>query len=409
MTVFCGNRAPTTELICASAILAISLGVRHAFGLFLQPISLAENWSREIFAFAIALQNLVWGISQPFAGSLADRFGTGKIVAAGSVLYALGLLAMSQPHGQLGFIAGAGVLVGLGLSGTTYPLVLGAVSRSTSVERRSLALGIAMAGAAFGQFLFLPASFAGIERLGWSQTLVTLAFCAAVMLPLAIPLFEGNGNNDPVRAAAHDVTAVVALRTALRHRGFRLLSLGFFVCGFQVVFVATHVPAFLMDKGLSLQTGSVLLALIGLLNIPGTYYAGLWGGRYSKTKLLALIYLSRGLIIATFAFLPASELNAYAFGAAMGLFWLSTVPLTNGTVATLFGVRNMAMLSGIVFLAHQLGGFLGGWVGGLSFDWFDSYDVGWAVMIGLSLLAAIVNGQIKEPAADTHKVAEPHT
>jgi predicted MFS family arabinose efflux permease len=228
------------------------------------------------------------------------------------------------------------------------------------------------------------------------------------MLPLAIPLFEGNSNNDPVRGTAHDVTAVVALRTALRHRGFQLLALGFFVCGFQVVFVATHVPAFLMDKGLSLRTGSVLLALIGLLNIPGTYYAGLWGGRYSKTKLLALIYSSRGLIIATFAFLPASELNAYAFGAAMGLFWLSTVPLTNGTVATLFGVRNMAMLSGIVFLAHQLGGFLGGWAGGLSFDWFESYDVGWVVMIALSLLAALVIGQIKEPAADTHKVTEPH-
>jgi predicted MFS family arabinose efflux permease len=394
MTVFRGSHAPTTVLICDSAILAISLGVRHAFGLFLQPFSVAGNWNREIFAFAIALQNLVWGVSQPFAGLLADRFGAGKIVAAGSVLYAFGLVAMSQPHGQVGFIAGAGVLVGLGLSGTTYPLVLGAVSRSTSTERRSLALGIAMAGAAFGQFLFLPLVFAGIETLGWSQTLVTLAVFATAMLPLAIALSERHGN--PARTDIRDITAAAAFRMALRHRSFQLLALGFFVCGFQVVFVATHVPAFLVDKGLSLQTGSVLLALIGLLNIPGTYYAGLWGGRYRKTKLLSLVYLSRGAIIAAFAFLPASELNAYAFGAAMGLFWLSTVPLTTGTVATLFGVKNMAMLSGIVFLAHQIGGFLGAWAGGLVFDWVKSYDFAWTLMIALSLLAALVNLQIKD-------------
>jgi MFS family permease len=406
MNVFRGDHAPTTVLICASAILAISLGVRHAFGMFLQPVSLAENWDRQVFAFAIALQNLVWGIFQPFAGLLADRFGAGKIVAAGSVLYAFGLFAMSQPHGELGFIAGAGVLVGLGLSGTTYPLVLGAVSRSTSAERRSLALGIAMAGAAFGQFFFLPATFAGIEILGWSRALAVLAVFVAAMLPLAIPLFDHS--RDPARTDAGHMTAMAALRIALRHRDFQLLALGFFVCGFQVVFVATHVPAFLADKGLSLQTGSVLLALIGLLNIPGTYYAGLWGGRYSKAKLLALIYSSRGIVIAAFVLLPASELNAYAFGAAMGLFWLSTVPLTNGTVATLFGVRNMAMLSGIVFLAHQIGGFLGSWSGGLLFDRLQSYDAGWLLLTALSLLAVLVNLQIKEGAVAASKAGATH-
>ena len=242
--------------------------------------------------------------------------------------------------------------------------------------------------------------------MGWSRALAVLAVFVAAMLPLAIPLFDHS--RDPARTDAGHMTAMAALRIALRHRDFQLLALGFFVCGFQVVFVATHVPAFLADKGLSLQTGSVLLALIGLLNIPGTYYAGLWGGRYSKAKLLALIYSSRGIVIAAFVLLPASELNAYAFGAAMGLFWLSTVPLTNGTVATLFGVRNMAMLSGIVFLAHQIGGFLGSWSGGLLFDRLQSYDAGWLLLTALSLLAVLVNLQIKEAQSPLPK-PEPRT
>ncbi|MGE5545336.1 MAG: MFS transporter [Solirubrobacterales bacterium] len=391
----------TTVLVCASALLAISLGVRHAFGLFLQPVSLAAGWGREVFALAIALQNLVWGLSQPFAGMIGDRIGAGRVIVAGTGLYVLGLLVMAQVQGEAAFILGAGVLVGLGLSGTTYPLVLGTVTRATAPDRRSLALGIAMGGAAFGQFIMLPAALAGIEILGWSDALVGLAAVAAVMVPLALPLFERAAAAAP--PAPGEMTAGTAIRTALGHRGFRMLALGFFVCGFQVVFIATHVPAFLADKGLPAGTASLVLALIGLFNIPGTYFAGLWGARWRKPMLLAWLYGARAVIIAAFAFLPVGTASAYAFGAAMGLVWLSTVPLTNGTVAALFGVRNMSMLGGVVFLAHQLGAFLGGWLGGVLYDRLGSYDGAWAMAIGLSVAGALLNLPIREEA---HRAAE---
>ncbi|MGE5478272.1 MAG: MFS transporter [Bacteroidales bacterium] len=398
MTQSKSAHSPIAILICAAAILAISLGVRHSFGLFLQPVSMAGGWGREVFAFAIALQNLVWGLSQPFAGLIADRIGAGKAVIAGTILYALGLLVMAHPAGQTVFVLGAGVLVGLGLAGTTYPLVLGAVTRATAPEKRSLALGIAMGGAAFGQFVMLPGALKGIEWLDWSGALVALSVLTVAMVPLAFPLFE----RGHAAAAQHEMTAGQAIRLALRHRGFVLLALSFFVCGFQVVFIATHVPAFLADKGLSAGVGSMVLAFIGLLNIPGTYFAGLWGGRFRKPMLLSWLYLARVVIIAAFAFLPVSEGSAYAFGAAMGLFWLSTVPLTNGTVAAIFGVRNMSMLGGVVFLAHQLGAFLGGWLGGVLYDRLGSYDGAWSLAIGLSLIAALLNLPIKE-----HAVARP--
>lgn len=388
------GHSPLTVLVCASAILAISLGVRHSFGLFLQPVSLAGGWGREVFGFAIALQNLIWGLSQPFAGLLADRIGAGRMIIAGTLLYLAGLLVMALTQGEFAFVLGAGLLVGLGLSGTTYPLVLGAVTRSTAPEKRSLALGIAMGGAAFGQFVMLPGALSGIELLGWSGALVAMALLVAAMAPLALPLFE----RVQPPAQTGEMSAAAAIRAAIGHRGFQLLALGFFVCGFQVVFIATHVPAFLSDRGLSAGTGSMVLALIGLLNIPGTYYAGLWGGRWRKPMLLSWLYLARAAIIAAFAFLPVSQVSAYAFGAAMGLFWLSTVPLTNGTIATLFGVRNMSMLGGVVFLAHQLGAFLGGWLGGVLYDRLGSYDGAWGVAIALSLIAALVNLPIREEA-----------
>lgn len=387
-------------LICASAILALSLGLRHSFGLFLQPISMEGGWGREAFAFAIALQNLVWGISQPFAGMIADRIGAGRVIMAGTLLYGLGLLVMAQPpQDQMVFILGAGVLVGLGLSGTTHPLILGALSRATAPEKRSLAMGIAMGGAAFGQFIMLPGALYAIDLIGWSGALIAMSILAGAMLPLALPLSESKGPTAP--SPAPEISAGKAIRAALRHRGFILLSLGFFVCGFQIVFIATHLPAFLADKNLPAGSGSTVLALIGLFNIAGTYYAGLWGGRLSKTILLAWVYLARGLAIAAFAFLPITEWSAYAFGAVFGLFWLSTVPLTNGTIATLFGVGNLSMLGGVVFLAHQVGGFLGGWVGGVLYDRLGSYDVTWALAIGLSLIAALLNLAIREEAPQT--------
>lgn len=380
-------------LVCGSLILLISLGIRHAFGLFLQPVSAAQGWGRESFAFAIALQNLVWGASQPFTGMLADRFGAPRVVALGAALYGAGLWLMSSVAGELVFTLGAGVLIGLGLSGTTFPVVFGTLSRLVAPERRSLAMGSTMAVGSFGQFVMLPASLALIGRLDWQGALVALSLLALAMLPLAFGMREAPPPADTGPGAPG---AGAALREALGSRDFWLLSLGFFVCGFQVVFIAVHLPAFLADEGVGVTVATTVLALIGLVNIAGTYVAGLWGGRRSKPRLLAWIYVGRAVAIAAFVALPVTAGSAYAFGIAMGLFWLSTVPLTNGTVAAVWGVRHLSMLGGIVFFAHQLGSFLGGWLGGRLYDVTGGYDAAWAIAIGLSLVAAVLNVPIRE-------------
>jgi MFS family permease len=383
-------------LVCGSVILLLSLGIRHGFGLFLKPVTADQGWGRETFAFAIALLNLVWGVSQPFAGMLADRFGAPKIIAIGAVLYAAGLWLMSTASSELGFIFGAGILVGLGQSGTTFPVILGAISRLVAPERRSVAMGITMSVGSFGQFIMLPVSLGLIGWLNWQGALVALSALSLLILPLAYGMKETAQaeNPDVVRSTARE-----ALAEAFASRDFWLLSLGFFACGFQVVFIAVHLPALLADKGLDVSVATTVLALIGLLNVAGTYYAGLWGGKQSKPMLLFWVYLSRAAVIAAFALLPASTVTAYGFGILMGLFWLSTVPLTNGTVATIWGVRHMSMLGGIVFLMHQVGGFVGGWLGGWLFDRTGSYDIAWAVAVGLSVIAAFLNYPIKEAPA----------
>lgn len=393
-------------LIAGAIIIAIAMGVRHTFGLFLQPMTLDTGWSRESFALAIALQNLIWGASQPVTGMLADRFGAGKVILGGTVFYVAGLVMMAYPLGEPAFILSAGLLVGLGLSGTTFPIVLGAISRSTTVEKRSMAFGIAMAVGSFGQFIFLPGTLFGLDNLGWSMALIILSIIAAMMIPLAFPLWEGDMMKAHKANPLPGLTAGPAIRQALKHKGFWLLASGFFVCGFQVIFIATHVPAFLTDQGLPPSVGSSVLALIGLFNIAGTYYAGLWGGKRRKPLLLAGIYFARALVIAVFAFLPVTAPSAYAFAIAIGLLWLSTVPLTNGTVASVFGVKNMSMLGGLVFFAHQLGAFLGVWLGGALYDRLGSYDAAWALTIGLSLLATLINLPITETPVDIKKDQE---
>ncbi len=388
-------RGPGTILACGGLVLALSLGLRHGFGLFLQPISMASGWGREVFALAIAFQNLVWGAAQPFTGMLADRIGAGRVMLGGAVLYVAGLALMSYPQGATEFMLSAGLLIGLGLSGTTFPIVFGAVSRAMPPERRSFAMGVTMAVGSFGQFLMLPGTFGLMELFGWSGALVALSILCALVLPLSLAFF-GRAEPKSATPAPAGLPAGAAFREALGHRGFWLLSLGFFVCGFQVVFIAVHLPAFLADKGLDMSVGTTVLALIGLVNVAGTYCAGLWGGRYSKPKLLVWIYLGRAVAIALFVFLPITTWTAYLFGVTMGLFWLSTVPLTNGFVAAVFGVKNMSMLAGIVFFAHQVGGFLGGWVGGYLYDRLGSYDVTWGLAIALSLVAAVLNAPIRE-------------
>ena len=382
---------PVVVLWGGAFVLCISLGIRHAFGLFLQPMSLDLGWGREAFAFAIAAQNLVWGLSQPFAGRLADRFGAGPIVLVGTLLYFLGLVAMSRAGTELTLTISAGLLIGLGLSGTTFPVVFGAISRAVPTERRSTALGISMAVGSLGQFVLLPGSNTLILNLGWAEALLVLAGLSALMLLLSVTLLEPRRERQPAI-----LPLGAALAEAGTHRGFWLLSLGFFVCGFQVVFIATHLPAYLVDAGLPVSGGATVLALIGLFNIAGSYLAGRWGTSQRKPLLLSGIYAARLVVISSFLLVPLSTWSAYTFGVAMGLLWLSTVPLTNGTVASIFGVENMSMLAGVVFLFHQLGAFLGGWLGGYLFDRIGSYDGVWMICIGLSVIAALLNLPISE-------------
>jgi len=380
-------------LLGASLILAISLGVRHGFGLFLAPMSAEFGWGRETFAFAIALQNLVWGLVQPFTGAAADRFGVARTVLIGGLLYAAGLALMAAADTPASLSLSAGVLIGLGLSGTSFSVILGAVGRAIPAEQRSMAMGIASAAGSFGQFAMLPGSLGLIQWLGWSSALLALGMLVALIVPLAAMM---RGQREAPAAPGAQQSLGEALREAAGHSGFRLLALGFFVCGFQVVFIGVHLPAYLVDNHLPAQVGTTVLALVGLFNVVGTYTAGWLGSCYSKPRLLAGLYLIRAVVISLFLLAPLTEWSAYAFGIAMGLLWLSTVPLTNGTVATLFGVRNLSMLGGIAFLFHQLGSFFGGWLGGWLYDRTGSYDLVWQIAIALSLMATLLNWPIRE-------------
>ena len=378
-------------LLGASLILALSLGIRHGFGLFLPPMSTEFGWGREVFAFAIALQNLIWGLTQPFTGALADRFGAQRTVIVGGIIYALGLVCMGLADSPWTLSLSAGLLIGIGLSGTSFSVILGVVGRAVPAEQRSLAMGIAGAAGSLGQFAMLPGTLGLISWLGWSVALLALGLLVALIVPLAAMI-----KDSPSPVLAHEQSLGEALREACAHSGFWLLALGFFVCGFQVVFIGVHLPAYLVDQHLPALVGTTVLALIGLFNVFGTYTAGWLGGRMSKPRLLTGLYLARAVVIAAFILTPLSTWSAYAFGIAMGLLWLATVPLTNGTVATLFGVRNLSMLGGIVFLFHQIGAFLGGWLGGYLYDRTGSYDLVWQIAILLSLLAAALNWPVRE-------------
>jgi len=378
-------------LLGSALILALSLGVRHGFGLFLPPMSAQFGWGREVFAFAIALQNLIWGLAQPFTGALADRFGAARVVIVGGVLYAVGLLLMGLSDSPLSLSLSAGLLIGIGLSGTSFSVILGVVGRALPAEKRSMGMGIASAAGSFGQFAMLPGTLGLIGWLGWSTALLVLGVLVAMIVPLV-----GMLKDRPLPNLGGEQTLKEALREACSHSGFWLLAFGFFVCGFQVVFIGIHLPAYLVDQHLPATVGTTVLALIGLFNIFGTYTAGWLGGRMSKPRLLTALYLARAVVIVLFLWVPVTHFSAYLFGMAMGFLWLSTVPLTNGTVATLFGVRNLSMLGGIVFLFHQLGAFLGGWLGGVVYDQTGSYDLIWQVSIVLSLLAAALNWPVRE-------------
>lgn len=380
-------------LLCGGLIVTLSMGIRHGFGLWLQPITQDRGWTRETFAFAIAVQNIAWGVIGVFAGIVADRFGSMRVILVGCALYALGLAGMAWAPTPTLFTLTTGVLIGAAQAGTTYAVIFGVIGRQVDPSKRSWAMGMAAAAGSFGQFLMVPFEGVLISHVGWQQALFVLAALSLLIAPLALglrePGFEDSSSKKP-QLLGH------AMKEAFSYPSFLLLTAGYFVCGFQVVFIGVHMPAYLKDHGLSPQVASYALALIGLFNIVGTYVAGTLGQRIAKRKILAFIYLARALVIAVFLIAPISPTSVYLFSAVLGLLWLSTVPVTNATVAQIFGVAHLSMLSGFVFFSHQVGSFLGVWLGGLLYDRTGSYDVVWYIAVALGVLAAMLNLPVRE-------------
>ncbi|UIJ76769.1 MULTISPECIES: MFS transporter [unclassified Acinetobacter] len=384
-------------LIGSAIILALSLGVRHAFGLYLVPMSDEFGWGHNVFSLAIAMQNLIWGAVQPITGAFADKYGSKIVVAVGGALYALGLLLMAVSSTGLLLNLSAGLILGLALSATSFPVLLSAVGRAAHPDKRSLAMGIASAAGSFGQFIMLPSTLLLLQKFGWSSALVVSAILIALIIPLAwmlkAPMYVAPNATNTHEAS---LTFKQILQLAWEHKPFWFLALGFFVCGFQVVFIGIHLPGYLIDHGFNATTGTIFLALVGLFNIVGTYTAGWLGGKYSKPKLLMGLYGLRGIAIIAFLLLPLSTWTIYAFGVIMGLLWLSTVPLTNGIVANMFGVKYLSMLSGIVFFTHQVGSFFGGWLGGVNHDITGNYNAIWIFSIVLSIFGVLVHFMVNE-------------
>jgi predicted MFS family arabinose efflux permease len=384
----------TQVLACGAAIVTLSMGIRHGFGLWLQPITQEMGWTRENFAFALAIQNLSWGLFGIFAGMAADRFGAFRVLLVGAVLYALGLAGMALSPTPGVFALTAGALIGAAQAGTTYAVIYGVIGRQIPAEKRSWAMGVAAAAGSFGQFLMVPVEGWLISAFGWQEALLMLGGAVLLIMPLALFLREPGfvGGVAPKR----EQTIVQALREAFRYRSFQLLMAGYFVCGFQVVFIGVHMPSYLKDNGLSPQVASYALALIGLFNVIGTYAAGALGQRFPKRYILSFIYIARAVAISVFLIVPLSPASVYVFASVMGVLWLSTVPPTNAVVAQIFGVAHLSMLGGFVFFSHQIGSFMGVWLGGVLYDQTGSYDIVWYISIALGVFAALINLPVRE-------------
>ncbi len=392
-------------LLCGAAVVTLSMGVRHGFGLWLQPMTQSQGWSRETFAFAMALQNLVWGLAGIFAGMVADRFGAFRVVVVGAVLYALGLTGMAYANTPMLLAMASGFCIGVAQAGTTYAIIYGVIGRNVPPHKRSWAMGVAAAAGSFGQFLMVPVEGFLIISFGWQQALLVLSAAVLMMIPLAWGLREPGFSIGSVFKREQSI--VHALQEAFKYPSFQLLMAGYFVCGFQVVFIGVHMPSYLRDKGLSPQVASYSLALIGLFNVFGTYAAGALGQRLQKKKILAFIYLARAAAISVFLLTSLSPLSVYVFSAVMGLLWLSTVPPTNAIVAQIFGIEHLSMLGGFVFFSHQIGSFMGVWLGGYLYDRTGSYNVVWYMAIALGVFAALVNLPVKEATIERRSVAQP--
>jgi MFS family permease len=389
-------------VVCGCLIALLSFGPRSALGLFLTPMSQDNHWGRDVFSMAIAVQNLMWGAAQPFAGAVADRYGAVRVIAGGAALYALGLLLMAWSSTAAMLDLSAGVLIGLGLAGCSFTLVLAAFGKLLPEAWRSLAFGAGTAAGSFGQFLFSPLAVALKDAVGWPGALVIIAALCLVILPLSLALAtpRSAATADAETPAAPSQSMVQALWEALQHPSYLLLVLGFFTCGFQLAFISIHMPAYLADNGISAEVGGWTLSVIGLFNIAGSLGAGWLGSRMPKRYILSINYLVRALAVLVFILLPVTPASAIIFGAVIGLMWLSTVPPTNGLIATMFGTRWLAMLAGFAFFSHQVGGFLGVWIGGYAYEHTGSYDVVWWLSILFGVLSAVVNLPIVEkPAA----------
>ncbi len=379
-------------VICGGIILLLSFGIRSSFGIFLQPLSTDLGWSREVFAFSIALQNLLWGIAQPFAGMIADKYGSGRVIVGGALLYAAGTVIMGYATTPLAAHISAGLLVGVGIAGCGFSIVLASVGRSVADEWRSMALGIASAGGSMGMLVMVPLGQALLQEYGWSLSFVILG----VMSFLIVPLAAGVSGKPTAAAETHSQTVSESLREAAGHKSYLFLNAGYFVCGFHVAFIATHFPAYVVDLGLSPELGAWALGLVGLVNVFGALLAGVLGGRYSKKYLLSALYLGRALVILIFLLTPPSVASVLIFAASIGLLWLSTIPVTSALVMQMFGLKHAAMLLGIVFLSHQFGSFTGAWMGGYLFELTGSYDAVWWMSVALGVASAILHWPIDE-------------
>jgi len=396
-------RAPVAILIAGSVCLLIVMGSRATSGLFLKPMTGDLGWGREIFAFAIAIQNLLWGAFQPFASAAAEKWGSGRVLVCAGILYVAGLIIMSLSTDPLTFQLSAGVIMGMAYAGSGNALVLGVVGRTVSPEKRSWAFGLVSAASAAGQFTVVPLTQMLISQFGWPTAYLILASFGAVIVLMAVVL-RGRSAPNRQEAAAGAQTISTAIMEAARHNGYRLLVSGFFVCGFHVAFITVHLPAYLTDQGMSAETGALSISLIGFFNVIGCYVSGVLGGRRSKKLLLSWLYLTRAVMISAFILVPISTFTVIVFSVTMGFLWLSTVPLTSGIVGQIFGPRYMGTLFAIVFFGHQLGAFIGVWLGGYVFDWAGTYVPVWWIGAGLGVAAALLHLPIDERAAD--RVAE---
>lgn len=386
-------------MLVGGTIVAVSMGIRQSFGVFLQPVVTDLELTRTAFGLTIAIQNLIWGLAQPFAGMLTDKYGSYRMLVLSSLLYIAGLVLTAHTSTEAGLHLSLGMMVGLAMSGTTFTVVLSAIGRLVPPEKRSLAFGIVSAGGSIGMFTFVPLGQLFIGLYGWSTAFLVLAGCVTIV-PLLSLIFQRQSREDAPVPDRPEETLSQALRSAGAHSGYLLLNCGFLVCGFHVAFIATHLPAFLNDSAISPMRAAFALGLIGVFNILGTYLAGFYGGRYRKKYLLSGLYLGRALVIAVFIALPLSDLSVMLFAAAMGLLWLGTIPLTSGLVAEIFGVRYGGTLFGIVFFSHQIGSFLGAWLGGYLFETTGSYTLMWQLAVLLGIIAALLHWPIRdEPVA----------